>query len=85
MDITFTSILKMYYSQGAVYLGLIEDPVTNKKEKNLAQAKLLIDILTILMEKTKGNLNAEEESLINEIFTFLNSNYKKQKESESNS
>ncbi len=83
MDITFISILKMYYSQGAVYLGKVSDPISQTKEINLPQAKLLIDILTILKEKTVGNLNDNEDRLLNEILEFLSTNY--QKETDKNS
>jgi hypothetical protein len=78
MDITFISILKMYYSQGAIYLGKVEDPITQKQEINLPQAKLLIDILTILKDKTKDNLNKDEDLLLVEILDFLNTNYQKE-------
>jgi hypothetical protein len=78
MDVTFISILKMYYSQGAVYLGKMEDPISNEKIINLPQAKLLIDILTILKDKTRGNLNDNEERLLIEILDFLQVNYNKE-------
>jgi hypothetical protein len=34
MDITFISILKMYYSQGAIYLGKVEDPITQRRHQS---------------------------------------------------
>jgi len=78
MDITFINILQMYYSQGASYLGKIDDPITQKKEINLPQAELLIDILNILQDKTKNNLNESEDQLLREILDFLKVNYQKE-------
>jgi len=50
-----------------VALGEIENPVTKKKEKDLASARHHIDILEMLLTKTKGNLSSQEESLLNEV------------------
>jgi len=78
MEISFISILKISYAQGAIYLGKIQDPIDNVKEVNLPQAKLLIDILTILKDKTKNNLNEDEDRLLVEILDFLKVNYQKE-------
>jgi len=48
-------------------LGEIENPVTKKKEKDIPSARQHIDILEMLLQKTKGNLSTEEQNLINEI------------------
>ena len=51
--------------QTMIFLGEMPNPVTNKAEKNLKQAKFLIDTLIILRDKTKGNLSKEEDDLLN--------------------
>ena len=38
----------------------VAHPVTGKTEKNVDQAKFLIDTLSMLKDKTKGNLNPHE-------------------------
>ena len=48
-----------------IFLGEMPNPITNKIEKNLKQAKFLIDTLVILRDKTKGNLSKEEDDLLN--------------------
>ena len=48
-----------------IFLGEMPNPVTNQVEKNLKQAKFLIDTLIILRDKTKGNLTKEEDDLLN--------------------
>ena len=57
--------------QGLMFLGEIENPVTKRKEKNLTQAKYIIDIIEMLKEKTKGNLTGEEANLIEELLYNL--------------
>ncbi len=61
--------------QAAIGMGQIENPVTNKKEVNLNQSKLIIDTLTMLKEKTKGNLNTEEDSLLENMLYELRLQY----------
>ncbi|OGX05433.1 MAG: hypothetical protein A2Z88_05800 [Omnitrophica WOR_2 bacterium GWA2_47_8] len=51
--------------QTMVFLGEIPNPMTNKEDVNLPQAKLIIDTLLLLREKTKGNLSKEEENILN--------------------
>src|SRR5208283_729486 len=51
--------------QTMIFLGEMPNPMTNKLEKNLKQAKFLIDTLVILRDKTKGNLSKEEDDLLN--------------------
>jgi len=50
--------------QTMIFLGEMPNPVTNQIEKNLKQAKFLIDTLVILRDKTKGNLSKEEDDLL---------------------
>ena len=51
--------------QTMIFLGEMPNPITNQVEKNLKQAKFLIDTLIILRDKTKGNLCKEEDDLLN--------------------
>lgn len=58
-------ILSLYTSVLAT-LGEINDP-SAKIEKNSEHAKEIIDILSMLQEKTKGNLTTEEQNVIDEV------------------
>ena len=60
-----------------IALGLIESPITKKFEKNLRQAKFLIDTLDMIKEKTEGNLSQEEKELLENILSNLKLNYVK--------
>ena len=59
------------YMQALVALGLIANPITNKPDMNLPQAKHAIDMLQMLQEKTQGNRTEEEsrgiEAMLHEL------------------
>ena len=61
--------------QVLVSLGLFDNPMTGKREKDLEQAKYSIDLLQILKDKMKGNLTDEEEKLVNAILYDLRMRY----------
>lgn len=65
LELNFVGYMTSLAFQAMVFLGEVPNPVTNLVEKNLEQAKLLIDTLALLREKTKGNLNKQEQDTIN--------------------
>ncbi len=69
--IDFPSYVLTYYTQGLVLLGEVPNPYTNKKEENLDAARHTIDILTLLQEKTRGNLDREEQQLLDSVLYEL--------------
>ncbi len=78
-EINFATFIFSLNSSGLVQLGLIADPATGKKTKNLAIAKQTIDILGMLEEKTRGNLTKDEESMLKNILYDLRMIYIKEK------
>jgi len=68
----FVSSLSM---QAMIALGKIENPITKKAEANYEQARFLIDTLQVLKEKTKNNLESEEEKLLEESLFSLRMMY----------
>jgi len=69
----------MSLNASALYnLGMIADPGTGQKNKNTAMAKQTIDIIAMLKEKTKGNLEEEEKNLIENILHDLRLMYVKE-------
>ena len=56
----------------AVHLGDTEDPVSGQKmEPHLPAAQQMIDILSLIEEKTRGNLTAEERQLLEQLLYEL--------------
>jgi hypothetical protein len=53
----------------------MNNPMTDKKEEDLPQAKFIIDTLGMLQEKTKGNLTPEESKLLENMLYELRTQY----------
>ena len=75
--IEFSTIVLPLYIQASIKLGLIEDPQTGKTEEDLDFAKRLIDVLDLLNDRTKGNLEKDEEVLLGSCLQQLKMNYLK--------
>jgi Domain of unknown function (DUF1844) len=69
--INFATFVLSINSSALVQLGLIEDPASGQKTRNLPMAKQTIDLLAMLEEKTRGNLSAEEENVLKSILYEL--------------
>ena len=77
--INFATFIFSLNSSVLVHLGIIDDPASGKKVKNLALAKQTIDILGMLEEKTRGNLTEDEKSMLKHILYDLRMIYVKEK------
>jgi hypothetical protein len=73
--IDFATFVFSLNSAVLVHLGLIEDPASGQPAKNLPLAKQTIDILGMLEEKTRGNLDSDEENLLKNILYDLRIRY----------
>jgi hypothetical protein len=62
-------------SSALLHLGELEHPDGGASEKDLPLAKHTIDILSMLEEKTKGNLTSAEEKLIQSLLYDLRLRY----------
>ena len=67
----FALFLSGLATETLVHLGQVENPLTKKKEKHLDRAKYSIDLLSIIQEKTKGNLTDEEKTLLEQLLYDL--------------
>jgi hypothetical protein len=56
-------------------LGKVMNPMTQKVQRDLPQAKETIDLLGALDEKTRGNLHADEARVLTQILYELRMNY----------
>ena len=78
-EINFATFIISLNASAMVHLGVIDDPATSKKVKNLPMAKQTIDILGLLHEKTKGNLTKDEETMLKSILYDLRIIYVREK------
>jgi hypothetical protein len=65
-----TFILSLSHS-ALMHLGEAPHPETGEVEKNLPLARQTIDLISMLEEKTKGNLAGDEERLVGQILFDL--------------
>jgi hypothetical protein len=77
--INFATFIFSLNSSALVQLGMMEDPMTGEKSQNLPLAKQTIDILSMLQEKTKGNLDTDEAGMLKNILYDLRIHYVKAK------
>lgn len=71
VEASFSLFVSSLMMQAMSALGEIENPLTKKKEFNPSHAKFIIDTLTMLQEKTKGNLTKEEAEMLEGILYEL--------------
>ena len=74
-QIDFSTFIMSLTSSAFYHLGDIADPETGKTETNLPAVHQTIDMLTMLKEKTKNNLNAEENKLLEQLIYELQIKY----------
>jgi len=67
----FIEFVMMQAQNAALFLGQIPNPQTGKGEVNLELAKMFIDQLGMIQEKTRGNLTSEEEQVLRNTLTNL--------------
>jgi hypothetical protein len=71
----FTSLINTIAMQTMMALGGVEDPETKKRYVDLAVAKYHIDTLTMLQEKTEGNLSDDEKTLLDRALYDLRTGF----------
>jgi hypothetical protein len=69
------TLVSWVYPQVMISMGKIMNPITQKTERDLPQARALIDLLAELEEKTRGNLEDDERRLLQKSLTELRLNY----------
>ena len=67
----FIEFVMMEAQQAAMFLGRIPNPQTGKPEVNLPIARMFIDQLEMIREKTRGNLGAEESDILTRVLADL--------------
>lgn len=62
----FTVLITQLSSSAWTQIGVTPNPLTGKKDKNLAAAGMTIGILETLLFKTAGNLSKSEDKFLSE-------------------
>ena len=70
--LSFAAFVVSLAHTAAVHFGDIPDPVTGQTSRsNLPAAQQMIDILSLLEQKTRGNLSVDERQLLDQILYEL--------------
>ena len=67
----FIEFVQMQYQNACLFLGLIPNPQSNQPEVNLDLARMFIDQLAMIGEKTRGNLSSDETKILRNALTNL--------------
>jgi hypothetical protein len=71
----FIEFVMMHAQNAALFLGQIPNPKTGEGEVNLELAKMFIDQLAMIQEKTRGNLTNEESTVLRNALSRLQMDY----------
>jgi len=74
-EIDFRTFVLSLTSSAMYHLGAIPDPDTGVPKVNLPLAQQTIEIIVMLQEKTRGNLNDEEQKTIDALLSELRVRY----------
>ena len=71
-SLSFTAFVLSLASTAAIHFGDLPDPITGERsELNLDGAAQMIEILSLLDQKTRGNLTAEERQMLEQVLYEL--------------
>jgi Domain of unknown function (DUF1844) len=74
-ELTFAAFVWSLSEQALAALGEIPDPMSGKVTHDLVMAQQMIDIIIMLRDKTRGNLDQHEQTLVQEILSTLQMKY----------
>ena len=70
--LSFTAFVLSLASTAAIHFGDLPDPISGERsETNLEGAAQMIEILSLMEVKTRGNLTAEEREMLNQVLYEL--------------
>jgi hypothetical protein len=71
----FVQLVLMFQTAAMQQMGKIQNPFTQKVERDLDQAKFSIDMLEMIQQRTKGNLSESEKKFLDHVLFELRMNY----------
>jgi hypothetical protein len=69
--VDFPTLIMSFASAAMIGMGAVPDPLTGAVSRDLDVAKQNIDIISLLKDKTRGNLTRDEEALLDNILYEL--------------
>lgn len=74
-DYRFLSLVMSLATAAWAQLGKVPNPATQKIEKDVEQARVSIEFLRMIQEKTEGNLSVKEQELLDNTVADLELNF----------
>lgn len=71
LPVNFSTLTLSLASSAVLAMGLEKNPATNQIEKDLDVARFNIDMLVMLKDKTKNNLESEEQQFLDTVIGDL--------------
>jgi hypothetical protein len=78
LDVNFMNFILSLSTTAMFHFGDFPDPDSGKAQKNMAAAKHTIDTITMLADKTKGNLDDNEKNVLDAVLFELRMRYVKE-------
>ncbi len=75
MEASFNVLIMSIGSSAAMAMGLQPDPQTGKTEVDKNLARFNIDLLSLLKDKTKNNLTADENNFLDAVINDLKTKF----------
>ena len=75
IDANFFQLVVSLQMAALQNMGKIASPMTGEVDRNMEQAKISVEMLVMISEKTKGNLTDEEKNLLDRALYELRMNY----------
>ena len=72
---SFANFMMSIASNAASSLGMMEHPITHKRDVDLELGKHWIDVLGMLQDKTRGNLSPQEAQILEGLLADLRMQY----------
>lgn len=80
----FISLVSSFQMQVMMHLGKLKNPVSEKVEKDLNSAQLMIDMIDMLKAKTVNNLTEEENNFIDTVLSNMKINFVEESSKDNN-
>lgn len=74
-ELLLTQLVFMFQTAALGHMGKLKNPLTDKVERDLAQARISIDMLEMLQSKMHGNLTSTEDRMLTNTLRELHLNY----------
>ena len=71
----FQHLVVMFQTLALQQMGKLTSPITGKVERDLHQAKITVDMLGMIQNRTEGNLEENEKKILDTVMMELQMNY----------